>query len=57
MDDIYKGCLGVVIFIAILNILKSLTFNYYLYMMKTSIGIAKTDILSFGLLAAIILAG
>lgn len=57
MDDIYKGCLGVVLFIAILNILKSLTFNYYLYMMKTSIGIAKTDILSFGLLAAIILAG
>lgn len=57
MDDIYKGCLGVVLFIAILNLLKSLTFNYYLYMMKTSIGIAKTDILSFGLMAAIILAG
>ncbi|XP_071152223.1 polycystin-1-like protein 2 [Mytilus edulis] len=56
MDDINKACIGVVLFIAILNLLSSLSFNYYLYMMKTSIGLAKVDILSFALLAAIILA-
>ncbi|KAK3084686.1 hypothetical protein FSP39_017416 [Pinctada imbricata] len=56
LDDIYKGCIGVVLFISILQLLQPLSFNYYIYVMKASIAISKQDLGSFGFFTAIPLA-
>ncbi|XP_069134390.1 polycystin-1-like protein 2 [Argopecten irradians] len=52
-DNIYKLCISVVLFVAILMLLKPLTFNYYLYMMKTSILVSKMDLLSFSVVLGV----
>ncbi|XP_033748530.1 polycystin-2-like [Pecten maximus] len=52
-DNIYKLCISVVLFVAILMLLKPLTFNYYLYMMKTSILVSKMDLLSFSVILGV----
>ncbi|XP_060074619.1 polycystin-2-like [Ylistrum balloti] len=52
-DNIYKLCISIVLFVSILMLLKPLTFNYYLYMMKTSIIVSKVDLLSFSVILGI----
>ncbi|XP_060074616.1 polycystin-1-like protein 2 [Ylistrum balloti] len=49
MDIAFKACIGVELFIAVLNLLRPLTFNYNIYLMRTSIAMCYEDLMAFGL--------
>ncbi|XP_069134391.1 polycystin-1-like protein 2 [Argopecten irradians] len=49
MDTAYKVCVSAELFVAVMNLLRPLTFNHNIYLMRTSISISSKDILSFGL--------
>ena len=53
LDYIYKLCISLELFIAILSLLKPLTLNYSFYKMKTSINLSSRELLSFAFVLAI----
>ncbi|XP_069131790.1 polycystin family receptor for egg jelly-like [Argopecten irradians] len=51
LDILYRMFIGSVCFIAILNLLKPLSFNYYLHLMRTAISMFRSEVLNFSTIA------
>ncbi|XP_033748129.1 polycystic kidney disease protein 1-like 2 [Pecten maximus] len=49
MDTAYKVCVSAELFVAVLDLLRPLTFNHNIYLMRTSVSVCAKDLLSFGL--------
>lgn len=49
-DEIYKCCLSLVLFMAILLLLKPLSFNFYLYMMRSAFVVCQNELLAFAMM-------
>lgn len=46
----YTGCIAFVSFIAMLDMLKPLTFNFHIHLMRVSVGLSKQRMLGFALI-------
>ncbi|XP_021358059.1 polycystin-2-like, partial [Mizuhopecten yessoensis] len=57
MDSAYKVCISVELFVAVLNLLRPLTFNYNIYLMRTSISLCAKDLMSFGICILVPMSG
>ncbi|KAK3083745.1 hypothetical protein FSP39_002520 [Pinctada imbricata] len=55
LDVMFKFCISVEMFIAMLKLLKPLTFSYYLYVMRTSIVTSGTELASFSFMIMVIM--
>lgn len=52
-DSIYQVAIAAVLFIAIMDLLRPFTFNYYIYLMRTSIRIAYPTIVTYMIMLAV----
>ncbi|XP_060074435.1 location of vulva defective 1-like [Ylistrum balloti] len=55
LDILYRMFIGSVCFIAILNLLKPLSFNYYLHLMRTAISIFRVEVINFSIISFLVI--
>ena len=57
MDNISRTCLGFLIFIEVITVLKHLTFNYYVYLMRMTLHLAAEEMTSCMIVIMILITG
>ena len=57
MDNISRTCLGFLIFIEVITVLKHLTFNYYVYLMRMALHLAAEEMTSCMIVIMILITG